>query len=78
MTAPLPRPPQTYDQSALQEILTIIEQRLQELEQPNTGRYTVTNLTETRDIDGASSTTATVRAVLATLIQELRDQNTIS
>jgi hypothetical protein len=50
---------------------------LRDFETPNTGRFSVTNLTAKRSLDAAAGSASDVRSVLGTLIDDLRGQKTI-
>lgn len=55
-----------------------IEQRLVDLERQQIEKvYTVSNLSESRTIDGSTATASEVRDVVATVVQDLKDQGVL-
>lgn len=55
-----------------------IEQRLVDLERQQIEKvYTVANLSESRSIDGSTATASEVRDVVATVVQDLKDQGVL-
>ena len=66
-------PPFAYNRQDFMEILTDIDQRLQDVERAYTDQnYTVANNTTNRTIDPTTATTAQTAQVLATLISDLK------
>lgn len=78
MSRPLPRPPGSeITRAYMLDLIAALEQRLRDFETPNTGRFSVTNLTAKRSLDAAAGSASDVRSVLGTLIDDLRGQKTI-
>jgi len=74
----IPFAPQGYDQVDQDQFRHIIEQRLEQLEQPIDLSWEVDNMgTERRTLDFASGTATEVREVLSTLIYVLKEKGVL-
>lgn len=74
----IPFAPRGYDQVDQDQFRHIIEQRLEQLEQPLDLNWEVTNMgTERKTLDFASGTATEVREALATLIDVLKSKGVL-
>jgi hypothetical protein len=74
----IPFAPQGYDQVDQDQFRHIIEQRLEQLEQPLDLDWEVTNMgTERRTLDFASGSAADTREALSTLIYILKEKGVL-
>lgn len=82
----LPRPPRPIGNGYIDgkafaewaEHLVAELERYSDVVDADTNRYSVTNHTETASLDASTATLATVRDVLGTLIEDLRDKEVLS
>lgn len=75
----LPRAPESYDRVWMDQFTRAVELALQTAARRPAGAYAVTGLTElVRQIDAGSADLATVRQVLATLINDLQKAGRLS
>jgi hypothetical protein len=75
--APLPSAPAQYEQSTLDLILQAIEQRLSDLESPNTRDWTLGVDPSSRVFNAATATAAQTTAALGSLLNDLKTSGRI-